>query len=86
MAKWIEGKVVRLRQWTSELYSVQVEAVFDEAAVDAGLSSSGSRSMSMNNTVTKTLEYKGGSKTLNVQVTGTPGNPLMVQVAYTEKK
>jgi ferredoxin--NADP+ reductase len=26
MSKWIEGKVVRLRQWTDELYSIQVEA------------------------------------------------------------
>ena len=34
MAKWIEGKVVRLRQWTSELYSVQVEA--DIAPFTAG--------------------------------------------------
>jgi len=34
MAKWIEGKVVRLRQWTDELYSVQVEA--DIAPFTAG--------------------------------------------------
>jgi len=26
MSKWVAGKVVRLRQWTGELYSVQVEA------------------------------------------------------------
>lgn len=26
MSKWVAGKVVRLRQWTRELYSVQVEA------------------------------------------------------------
>ena len=26
MSKWVKGKVVRLRQWTEELYSVQVEA------------------------------------------------------------
>lgn len=34
MAKWIEGKVVSLRQWTNELYSVQVEA--DIAPFTAG--------------------------------------------------
>jgi len=26
MAKWVEGKVINLRQWTEELYSVQLEA------------------------------------------------------------
>ena len=26
MSKWVEGKVVNLRQWTDELYSVQLEA------------------------------------------------------------
>ncbi|MCK5308862.1 MAG: ferredoxin--NADP(+) reductase [Zetaproteobacteria bacterium] len=26
MGKWVEGKVVNLRQWTEELYSVQLEA------------------------------------------------------------
>jgi ferredoxin--NADP+ reductase len=26
MSKWVEGKVVRLREWTKELYSIQVEA------------------------------------------------------------
>lgn len=34
MSKWVEGKVVRLRQWTDELYSVQVEA--DIAPFTAG--------------------------------------------------
>ena len=34
MAKWIEGKVVRLCQWTSKLYSVQVRA--DIAPFTAG--------------------------------------------------
>ena len=29
MSKWVKGKVVRLRQWTEELYSVQVEADID---------------------------------------------------------
>jgi len=26
MSKWVEGKVINLRQWTAELYSVQLEA------------------------------------------------------------
>lgn len=26
MASWVEGKVIRLRQWTDELYSIQVDA------------------------------------------------------------
>ena len=26
MSKWVEGKVINLRQWTDELYSVQLEA------------------------------------------------------------
>ena len=34
MSKWIEGKVINLRQWTDELYSVQVEA--DIAPFTAG--------------------------------------------------
>ena len=34
MSKWVEGKVVRLRQWTNELYSLQVEA--DIAPFTAG--------------------------------------------------
>ena len=34
MSSWIEGKVVNLRQWTDELYSVQVEA--DIAPFTAG--------------------------------------------------
>jgi len=34
MSKWVAGKVVRLRQWTRELYSVQVEA--DIAPFTAG--------------------------------------------------
>lgn len=34
MAKWTEGKVVRMREWTNELYSVQVEA--DIAPFTAG--------------------------------------------------
>lgn len=34
MGKWVEGKVVNLRQWTDELYSVQVEA--DIAPFTAG--------------------------------------------------
>lgn len=34
MAKWVEGKVVKLHPWTSELYSVQVEA--DIAPFTAG--------------------------------------------------
>lgn len=63
-----------------------VEEEIKAAAEKAGLGSSDSRSMSMNNTVTKTLVFSGGSKTLNVQITGTGGKPLMVQVAYTEKK
>jgi hypothetical protein len=64
----------------------EVEAVFEDAAEKEGMSSSGSKSVSMNNTVSKTLVYQGGSKTLNVQITGSGGKPLMVQVAYTEKK
>jgi len=64
----------------------EIEEIFDEAAEKAGMSSSGSKSMSANGTVTKTLVYSGSSKTLNVQVAGTPGKPLLVQVAYTEKK
>jgi hypothetical protein len=63
-----------------------VEEEIEAAAEKAGLGSSRSRSTSMNDTVTKTLEFSGGSKTLNVQITGTSGNPLLVQVAYTEKK
>jgi ferredoxin--NADP+ reductase len=34
MGKWVEGRIVRLRQWTKELYSVQVEA--DIAPFTAG--------------------------------------------------
>ena len=34
MSKWVEGKVVRLRQWTDELYSIQVAA--DIAPFTAG--------------------------------------------------
>jgi ferredoxin--NADP+ reductase len=34
MSKWVEGKVVNLRRWTDELYSVQVEA--DVAPFTAG--------------------------------------------------
>ena len=34
MSTWVEGTVVNLRQWTDELYSVQVEA--DIAAFAAG--------------------------------------------------
>jgi len=34
MSKWVAGKVVRLRQWTKDLYSVQVEA--DIAPFTAG--------------------------------------------------
>jgi ferredoxin--NADP+ reductase len=34
MSKWVEGKIVRLRQWTDELYSVQVAA--DIAPFSAG--------------------------------------------------
>lgn len=34
MSKWVAGKVVRLRQWTNDLYSIQVEA--DIAPFTAG--------------------------------------------------
>ena len=34
MSKWVEGKVVNLRQWTDELYSIQLEA--DLAPFTAG--------------------------------------------------
>lgn len=64
-----------------------VEEYFKEAAEKAGMSSSGANRISMNNTETRTLEFKGSSKVLNVQMsTASGGNPLMVQVAYTEKK
>ena len=26
MSKWVEGKVIKLRQWTEELFSLQIEA------------------------------------------------------------
>lgn len=34
MANWVEGRVIRLRQWTDELYSIQVDA--QVAAFTAG--------------------------------------------------
>ena len=60
---------------------------FEQAAKDAGLDSSNTSSMSVGGTETRTMEFSGGGKTLNVQITAPGGGGLlMVQVAYTEKK
>ena len=65
----------------------EVAEFFETAAEDGGLGSSSSESMSMNGTETRTMVFKGGGKSLTVNITSSGGDGArLVQVAYTEEK
>jgi len=64
-----------------------VQAFFESAAEDAGFGSKKETTTLVGDTETRSLSYSGGKRTLNITITRAgAGEPLMVQVAYSEEK
>jgi hypothetical protein len=64
----------------------EVEAFYKAQAEKLGLNSRNQNSFSMNGNVTRSASYSGGGKELNVVLTGESGQPLRVNVSYSQEK
>lgn len=64
----------------------EVAEFYEKAAKAAGLGASTSRSATVGGTTTRTLEFSGGGRTLNVSIVSSPEEGMNVAVGYQGKK
>lgn len=65
--------------------AADLRTFFEGEASSLGLNSSFSGSTEVHGTSTVTLEFSGGGKSLNIVITGKPGEDALVNVNYSEK-
>lgn len=72
--------------FTTNSSADDIRKFYEDEAGKLSLDSSGSSSMNLNGVETMNLDFKGGKRTMTVDIYGMSGQPLGVKVLYVEKK
>jgi hypothetical protein len=80
------GEITGLFTGSSPRGSGDLRTFFESEATSLGLTSRSSSSMESGGTSTVSLGFQGGGKSLNIVITGKPGDGTLVNTNYSEKK
>lgn len=80
------GEITGLFTGNTTRGAEELRTFFEGEASSLGLTNSSSSSMESGGTATITLGFSGGGKSLNIVITGKPGDATLVNTSYSEKK